>query len=123
MRNYTFLFLAIFLASCNNNVLEKPKNLIDEEQMIEIIYSISVLDAMKNQGIPAQAKYPTNTEFLKSKYKIDSLTFAKSSQYYASDYKKYKEMYEEVKKRLEEDIQKLNGGKPVTPKAEEGIVK
>jgi predicted metal-dependent peptidase len=91
--------------------------------MIEIIYSISLLDAMKNQGIPSQAKYPTNTEFLKSKYKIDSLTFAQSSQYYASDYKKYKKMYEEVKKRLEEETQNLNGGKSVTPNSEEGIVK
>jgi hypothetical protein len=78
---------------------------------------------MKNQGIPSQAKYPTNTELLKSKFKIDSLTFAQNSKYYASDYKRYKRMYEEVKKRLEEETQKLNGGKPVTPKAEEGIVK
>ncbi len=123
MKNVILIFLLILSVSCNNNKLEKPKNLIEEDQMVEIIYSISLLDAMKNQGIPSQSKYPTNTEFLKSKFKVDSLTFAKSSQYYASDYKKYKEMYEEVKKRLEEDTKKLNGGKPVTPNAEQGIVK
>ena len=123
MKNGILLFLLVLSVSCNNNKLEKPKNLIEEDQMVEIIYSISLLDAMKNQGIPSQSKYPTNAEFLKSKYKIDSLTFAQSSQYYASDYKKYKKMYEEVKRRLEEDSKKLNGGKPVVPNPEEGIVK
>jgi hypothetical protein len=123
MKNIALIFLLVFSVACNNNTLEKPKNLIEEEKMIVIIYSISLLDAMKNQGIPSQAKYPTNTELLKSKFKIDSLTFAQNSKYYASDYKRYKRMYEEVKKRLEEETQKLNGGKPVTPKAEEGIVK
>lgn len=123
MKNWTLLFILATFISCNNGAIEKPKNLIDEDQMVDILYDISLLDAMKNQNFGSPLTYPTNTELLKSKYKVDSLTFAKSSQYYASDYKKYKQMYEEVKVRLEEDVKKLNGGQPITPSPEEGIVR
>lgn len=116
------LFSVLFLG-CNNSIVEKPKNLIDEDQMIEIIYDISLLDALKNQNIATDMSYPSTTELLKTKYKVDSLTFAKSSQYYASDYKKYKKIYEKVKIRLEEETKKINGGNPVPLNEEEGIVK
>jgi hypothetical protein len=122
MKKIILLVALIVLVSCNNSLIEKPDNLIDEDQMVDIIYDISLLDAMKNQN-SAQISYPTNTELLKNKYKVDSLTFAKSSQYYASDYKKYKKMYEEVKQRLEDDTQKLNRGKTVTPGDDQGVVK
>lgn len=123
MKNRILLFIGITLISCNNSGIERPKNLIDEDQMVDIIYDISLLDAMKNQNMGAPITYPTTTELLKSKYKVDSLTFAKSSQYYAADYKKYKQMYEEVKLRLEENIKNANGGQPVAPNPNEGIVK
>jgi len=122
MNKSFFLVLLLSIVACNQ-VVEKPDNLIDEDQMVDMIYDISLLDAVKNQGVVSQVTYPTTSQFLKSKYKVDSLTFAKSSQYYAADYKKYKKMYEEVKQRLEEETKKINGGKPVAPNPEEGIVK
>lgn len=122
MNKSFFLVLLLSIVACNQ-VVEKPDNLIDEDQMVDMIYDISLLDAVKNQGVVSQVTYPTTSQFLKSKYKVDSLTFAKSSQYYAADYKKYKKMYEEVKQRLEEETKKINGGKAVAPNPEEGIVK
>jgi hypothetical protein len=122
MKKLVVVITVFFIVSCNN-FIEKPNNLIDEDQMVEIIYDISLLDAMKSQGVTTQTSYPTTSQFLKSKYKVDSITFAKSSQYYAADYKKYKKMYEEVKKRLEEDTKKINGGNLVTPNPDQGIVK
>lgn len=122
MNKSFFLVLLLSIVACNQ-VVEKPDNLIDEDQMVDMIYDISLLDAVKNQGVVSQVTYPTTSQFLKSKYKVDSLTFAKSSQYYAADYKKYKKMYEEVKQRLEEETKKINGGKPVAPNPDEGIVK
>lgn len=122
MKKLILVVTLVFVISCNN-VVEKPDNLIDEDQMVDMIYDISLLDAVKNQGVVQQVTYPTTSQFLKSKYKVDSLTFAKSSQYYAADYKKYKKMYEEVKQRLEEETQKINGGKAVAPNPDEGIVK
>ena len=123
MKKLLLPFLVLFLiVSCKESVVPKPDKLIDENQMVDIIYDLSLLDAMKSQN-SVQLKYLTSTEFLKKKYQIDSVTFAKNSQYYASDIANYKKMYEKVKVRLNEESQKLNGGKPVKQSEEQGIVK
>ena len=114
--------IAFVTFSCKDKVIEKPKNLIDRDKMVDIIYDLSILEAVKTQT-SGTYQYPKSTQFLKEKYKIDSLTFAQSAQYYASDMKDYKKIYDEVKERLNAENTKLNGGKPVKETAEEGIVK
>jgi hypothetical protein len=106
-----FIGLVFIVTSCNTGAVEKPNNLLDEDKMVDIIYDLSLLDALRNQGSFSQKKYPSSTEFLKQKYKIDSLTFAKNSLYYASDLKKYKRIYDDVKKRLDAESKKANGNK------------
>ncbi|MEC4004056.1 DUF4296 domain-containing protein [Flavobacterium sp. SUN052] len=124
MKKLILLFIAIAFvtSSCKNDAAEKPKNLIERDKMVAIIYDLAILDASRTQTSGTQT-YPKATEFLKKKYKVDSLTFAKSTQYYASDLKEYKKMYDEVKERLTAQNTKLNGGKPVKENLEEGIVK
>jgi|SRR6478672_1084354 len=118
-----FLAFILALIGCKDSAVPKPDKLIDENQMIDIIYDLSLLDAMKSQN-PNQLKYPTATEFIQKKYQIDSVTFAKNSQYYASDIPNYKKMYEKVKIRLSEETQKINGSVPPPPPSEEqGVVK
>lgn len=113
--------ISLLTISCNDNGIKKPKKLLDEDQMVSIIYDLSLLDGIKNQNIYGQ-NTPTSVEFLKKKYKIDSLTFAQNSQYYAADLKKYKRIYERVKIRLEREEEKINGKKKqISP--EDGIVK
>ena len=117
-----FIGLVFVTSSCNNAAVEKPNNLLEEDEMVDMIYDLSLLDAMRNQGSFSQKKYPTSTEFLIQKYKIDSLTFAKNTLYYASDLKKYKRIYDSVKKRLDNESKKVNGGKKETL-PDVGIVK
>ena len=125
MKKLFFPFLTIFIliTSCNETAVKAPDNLIDENKMVDIIYDLSLLDAIKTQGIANQQSYPTTTEFLKKKYNIDSITFANNSKYYASDIKNYKKMYDRVKDRLNEENAKLNGGKLVKQNEEQGVVK
>jgi hypothetical protein len=124
MKKYSLFFIVITLimASCKDEVVEKPKNLVERSKMIDIIYDLSILEAARTQTAGVQ-NYPKSTEFIKNKYKIDSLTFAKSTQYYASDIKEYKKMYNEVKERLAAERVKLNGGAPIKENLEEGVVK
>lgn len=124
MKKYSLLFIAIALTtvSCKDEAVEKPKNLVERSKMIDIIYDLSILEAARTQTAGIQ-NYPKSTEFIKNKYKIDSLTFAKSTQYYASDVKEYKKMYDEVKQRLAAERVKLNGGVPIKENLEEGVVK
>ena len=104
-----FVFFAII--SCKNSVVQEPKILIDRATMIDIIYDLSVLEAMRSMNSGGTVIYPKANVYIKNNYKIDSLTFAQNSKFYASDPKEYKKMYDEVKDRLVEQSTKLNGGK------------
>lgn len=93
---FTFLFL-----SCQETI-EKPDKLIEKPVMVDIIYDLSLLEAIKtNNNLLMQN---LNVEaFIYKKYKIDSLQLVQNSRYYASDVANYKKMYEEVAKRIEEN--------------------
>jgi Domain of unknown function (DUF4296) len=117
-----FLTIFILITSCNDAVVKAPENLIDENKMVDIIYDLSLLDAIKTQGSNQQS-YPSTSEFLKKKYNVDSITFANNSKYYASDIKNYKKMYDRVKDRLNQENAKLNGGKVPQQSEEQGVVK
>lgn len=102
MKNFVFIILVLFLSvSCKKELVKEPKRLIEKEKMIDIMYDLSLLEAMKYQNplsldsINADPKH-----FVLKKYKVDSLQFAQSNIYYAADYNTYKEMYDEIGKRL-----------------------
>ena len=106
----------ILLASCSNSVVSKPKNLIDEDKMVNIFYDLALLEAVRTQIPQEKQDYkglPNN--YIYKKYKIDSLQFVKSNQYYATDIANYKNMYERVKEKLAADTEKLNP-KPIAVK-------
>lgn len=120
-----FTILLFGATSCKDEIITKPENLISKDKMEDIIYDLAILEAAKTQNSSVQ-NYLKPTEFIKNKYKIDSLTFAKSTQYYASDIKEYKKMYDAVKDRLTAEKAKLTGEKvvkPVDPILENGVVK
>jgi hypothetical protein len=99
-----FLFLAILmvLASCQKDTIEKPDNLIEREKMVDIIYDLSILQAMRNgnQAVLDSNKINPST-YIYKKYKVDSLQFARSNQYYAAEnIKNYEKMYVAVNDRL-----------------------
>ncbi|MSP85126.1 MAG: DUF4296 domain-containing protein [Flavobacteriaceae bacterium] len=107
MKKIVFLFLLFaILISCQKPAVSKPYNLIDEEVMVDIMYDISVLEAMKSQKVLVLEvnKINPNT-YIYKKYKIDSLLFSNSNKFYASDIKKYKEIFDKVNKRIEEKIE------------------
>lgn len=98
------LSLVLFLASCNHNAVEKPENLIEEEEMTNILYDLSILEAMKSQSPYAPQNQSMNPkDYIFKKYKIDSLQFATSNLYYISQIEEYKKMYEKVNERLEKE--------------------
>jgi hypothetical protein len=100
----TILFLVVltFLVSCKEEVLQKPERLIEKDVMLDIMYDLSVLEAIKYQNPVSLDTFKINPrDFILKKYKVDSLQFAKSNVYYASDYEDYKLMFEQITKRLE----------------------
>ena len=101
MRIVVLFFCVLFAAvSCKDTTIVEPENLIEEDKMVNIIYDLALLEGIKNFNTSNLQSVKSN-DFVYKKYKIDSLQFAKSTQFYASDIDRYKKMYEEVGKRIE----------------------
>lgn len=97
-----FLFCFTILLSCKNEIVKTPKNLIEKDKMVAIMYDLSLLTAIKIQTSSSIDSTVINSnEYIYKKYHIDSIQFVQSNIYYATDTKEYKKMIEQVKVRLE----------------------
>ncbi|MFB0909803.1 MAG: DUF4296 domain-containing protein [Flavobacterium sp.] len=103
MKKTLVLFAVLFgFISCKENAVDKPSKLIAEDKMIDVMYDLSILDAIKYQNPASLETYKVSpSQYIYKKYKIDSAQFAQSNIYYASNYTDYKEMYDEVIKRID----------------------
>lgn len=109
---YAALILSLFLATgCKNNTVAEPKIVIDRATMVNIIYDLSVLEAMRSINSANGITYPKPNIYIKNNYNYDSITFAQNTKFYASNTADYKKMYTEVQERLLIDATKLTGGK------------
>ena len=103
-KRISIYFLPIFLMlSCYSfQKPDKPKHLISKKEMVNIILDLRVLASANgsNQKI-LQEKGVYSEDYVFKKYKIDSLTFALSNNYYAYHVEDYDEIYTKVKDSLE----------------------
>jgi hypothetical protein len=97
------LVVLVFFA-CKEEVVKKPNRLIEKEVMVDIMYDLSLFEAIKYQS-PAvlDSNGIDSRKYIFKKYKIDSLQFAQSNVYYAADYVSYKEMFGQITKRLDKN--------------------
>jgi len=102
MKNCILIVLVLFLSvSCKKELVKQPAKLIERGKMIDIMYDLSLLEAIKYQNPMSVDSNETNpTKFILQKYKVDSLQFAQNNMYYAADYESYKDMFDEISKRL-----------------------
>ncbi|SHF92820.1 protein of unknown function [Flavobacterium fluvii] len=100
----SFLIVFSLLASCKKDIAKEPAHLIEKAKMVDIMYDLSLIGAMRNQNSALLDSFKNNSnQYIYKKYKIDSIQFVQSNIYYAADYKEYKKMYEQVKSRLEKN--------------------
>lgn len=98
------LILVSFLAfACTNEAVPKPDHLLKEGEMVNILYDISILQAIKSYQPQALEDGKVDAKnYIYKKYSIDSLTFAQNQAYYASKL----ELYESIQTKLGEKIKK-----------------
>ncbi|MFP9118865.1 DUF4296 domain-containing protein [Flavobacterium sp. RNTU_13] len=95
------LVLPALLLSCRKNGAEKPEHLLSEKEMTDVLYDMSLLQAMKSYNTVSMEEKGINPRtYIYKKYKIDSLTLSKNHQYYASDLEKYEKMLHAVADRI-----------------------
>lgn len=113
MKKIVVFLGVILLVSCSDKAVEKPENLIEKDEMISILYDITLLQAADNTNAAKISQEGIKAEdFIYKKYNIDSVTLAQSNRYYASDPGKYKKMFGEVYHRIElkeQEIAKKTG--------------
>lgn len=96
------LFMVVLLGSCQDiKKSPRPDNLIPEAKMVDVLTEAAILHGARsyNRNL-LEEKGIMPREYLYEKYGIDSLQFVQSNAYYTQNYKKYHEIYTEVKERL-----------------------
>ena len=91
----------LFFMSCETLEVNKPTDLISEDQMVEILYDVVLINSAKGinkQSLQNKIKNPQ--AYIYEKHNIDSLQFAKSNAYYTFKNEIYKSIYEKLDLKL-----------------------
>ncbi|UZO82027.1 DUF4296 domain-containing protein [Aquimarina sp. ERC-38] len=114
------LFFIVFSSCQSLEQPDKPEVIIDEDQMVTILYEIAKVKAAKSSFKKKLEDSKFNPEaYILEKYKIDSLTFSKNNAWYASDFKRYEELF----KRVKDTIDKYKVAVELVKKKEDSIQK
>jgi len=98
-----------FLGCQNIEYPKKPKNLIPEDKMVEVMIDIQLFNTAKTYNrTPMQNSGLTPYHFIYEKHAIDSLQFAQSNTYYGANLDTYGNLYTRVKTYLEIEKSKLD---------------
>jgi len=97
------VLLALFIVACNNDIAPKPAHLLSEDNMVNIFYDLSLLQAIKSFTPKTLEDHKIDSKnYIYKKYKTDSLTFAQNHTYYALNLEKY----EAIQKRVSDKLKK-----------------
>jgi len=111
MKRLSLLLLSFLVLACGNKIAEKPEKLLSEKEMENILYDITLLQAIRSYTPSILNKNNVDAKnYVYRKYNIDSITLAQNHKYYASDLEKYEELQKRVSERLEKERDKWQKG-------------
>jgi len=101
-REFIYILLIILAISCKGKTnFEKPKDLIPEDEMVNIITDLCLAQgasSVNNVNLKKSNKY---VFLVYDKYGVDSARFARSNLYYASNVEEYKKIFTKAYTRLD----------------------
>lgn len=102
MKKYIWcLIVLIGMVSCKEGAVSKPDNLLSKEQMANVLYDVTLINAMKGvdkKGL--DASFLHFDAYIYKKHNIDSAQFASSNNYYSANPLQYDKIYELVNAQL-----------------------
>ncbi|MBT9188207.1 DUF4296 domain-containing protein [Zobellia russellii] len=114
MKKLAAVLVFFTIISCNEQLLEKPENLIPREQMVAILQDLAVVNAAKTTNMQVLRDNDVEPmDYIFEKYNIDSLQLVESDRYYASLPVEYEKIYKEVEANLESEAKVLEEQKKV----------
>jgi len=112
---FILAILSFTFISCDTEVIPKPRPLIREKQMINMLVDIHLAEATFNHmRYDSIIRNSTSANFYYSvleKYQVADSVFEKSFVYYASNPRSFEKMYREVMNKLSETEQGFSGRK------------
>lgn len=111
-----FFLGLIALVSCDEPALEKPKNLVKKNKMIDMLVDVHLAEATfkHRRHLDSLIIKSSSDNFYYSileKYQVADSVFEKSFVYYASMPKDFEKMYRQVMNKLNEREQEHSGRK------------
>lgn len=97
------LSLGLFFFSCQNiQYPERPKDLIPEDKMVEVLIDVHLFNAAKSVNrLPLQQTGMTPHQFIYEKHNIDSVQYEKSNAFYGANLNSYERIHNRVKDYFE----------------------
>lgn len=109
MKQFFILVVFLILAGCKEPAVKEPAHLIEREAMVDLLYDLSILEVVKYQNPPSLKNYKKDVmTYIYKKHKIDSLQLVENNRYYASNYKDYRKIFEEIKGRVDAEVKLLD---------------
>lgn len=102
-RLFTYLIIGLLIWGCAEKN-PKPQDLISEKNMEEILYDLTLLQAIRSTNYMLFEQNNIQPDvYIYEKYGIDSLQFASSHKYYISDSENYEKMLTRIIDRVNEN--------------------
>lgn len=99
-----YIFYSLFfilLISCDSRIkFEKPKNLLSKKEMIDLLTDMHLANGTSGINNIHEEKNKNYMALVYEKYGVDSVRFAESNLYYASNVDDYEKIFIAVEKRL-----------------------
>jgi hypothetical protein len=107
---YSLVVLVVMMIACQSvEKVEKPENLLNKEQMVNVLTDIAILKAATDVNKNRLNKHIDKPfHYIKTKYGIDSLTLAKNLEYYNFKFNQNLEIYEKVEEKLKTKNTKID---------------
>lgn len=132
MKNFfVFIVLSLLLSSCSSDEglepldIERPKNLIGEKEMVEILSDVSILEGAYSLRYVQIVRYADvlakDVEDYLAKRNITSDQYRESIRYYTTQGKEWAAIQQEVKLKLQEKLDQLPPA-AVVPTEEAGTI-
>lgn len=94
--------------------MDKPANLIPKEKMVLILNDLAIVNAGKVTDAQVLRNHDIDpTDYILTKYGIDSIQFVESDRYYASIPEEQEEIYIAVEKKLEVEKERIAAAKKI----------
>ena len=103
---FVLIVLSVFVYGCES--VSKPKHLLTEGDMVNVLYDISILQAIKSYQPEALDSSKVNAKnYIYKKYSIDSTILAQNQEYYAQNLEQYESIQKKLGAKLKKEKEKF----------------